>query len=406
MELILDSNIFNAVYRQIDNISNRYVVVYGGAGSGKSWDMAIRFVRISIQNRNETLLIIRKYKVTLRKSAFKLLKKTIDLFKLSKFATCNETDMVIRLWNKNEIYFVGADDTEKLKSIEGITGIWIEEATELTMEDFLEIDRRIRGNHSRPLQIFMTYNPVDKGNWTYRLFFDPTTAEEFKEYRDNCFILKTTYNDNKFIDAEYKKMLESQRGSAYTIYTLGDYGTPDYLVYKHWDIKPFPEQIEQAVYGLDFGFEHPMSLIQIHAIERDLYVREVIYERQLTIDELTSKMKALIPDNHIIYADSENPQAIQQLFNDNFCIYPVKKYAGSVNDGINLMQNFNIHIDPSSTNLMKEIQSYSRRVGNNGMVTETIEKSMDDGMDAMRYATIEHFVKEVNNITMGFIPAR
>ena len=64
--------------------------------------------------------------------------------------------MDIKYYNGNRLYFAGVDDPEKLKSIEGITSMWIEEATELSLNDFNEIDRRLRGKTKNYKQVILT----------------------------------------------------------------------------------------------------------------------------------------------------------------------------------------------------------------------------------------------------------
>ena len=129
--------------------------------------------------------------------------------------------------NGNEILFAGVDDPEKLKSIEGITGIWIEEANELYPNDFEELDRRLRGIFHTYMQIILTFNPILKTNWTYKRFFSGLTEEE----KADITILTTTYKDNIFIknDLAYKKLLESYTGNMRTVFTLGQYGMLEML---------------------------------------------------------------------------------------------------------------------------------------------------------------------------------
>lgn len=78
----------------------------------------------------------------------------------------NKTDMLLTLSNGSEFLFKGIDDAEKLKSIAGITDVVIEEATELTLNDFTQIDIRLRPveNVVYP-QIYLMFNPVSKANW-------------------------------------------------------------------------------------------------------------------------------------------------------------------------------------------------------------------------------------------------
>ena len=66
--------------------------------------------------------------------------------------------------------FTGMDDPEKLKSIEGVTGVWMEEATEFTQEDFEQLDLRLRGVTAYHKQITLTLNPISEQHWIKQVF--------------------------------------------------------------------------------------------------------------------------------------------------------------------------------------------------------------------------------------------
>ena len=56
----------------------------------------------------------------------------------------NRTDYSITLPNGTQFLCMGLDDPEKIKSITGLTDAWMEEATEFSMDDFSQINLRIR----------------------------------------------------------------------------------------------------------------------------------------------------------------------------------------------------------------------------------------------------------------------
>ena len=91
--------------------------------------------------------------------------------------------------------FKGLDDEEKIKSIDGITDIVVEEATELTEDEFTQLNLRLRALVDFP-QIYLMFNPISKKNWVYSYFFTG-------EIPLNAKIIKTTYKDNKFLSADY-----------------------------------------------------------------------------------------------------------------------------------------------------------------------------------------------------------
>lgn len=115
--------------------------------------------------------MIRKVGATLRHSVFQLFLDLLSAGGLLDMAKVNRSDFQISLANGSHFIFKGLDDPEKIKSITGITDIVIEEATELSEEDFLQLNLRLRPAQDDP-QIYLMFNPVSRANWVYRYFFE------------------------------------------------------------------------------------------------------------------------------------------------------------------------------------------------------------------------------------------
>lgn len=135
----------------------------------------------------------------------------------------------MELPNGSVVLFKGLDDPEKIKSIVGITDIWVEEATELTYEDYSQLKLRLRANADN-LQMFLSFNPISKANWVYKEFFAKNT---------DALVIKTTYRDNQFLPQSYidelEKLIETNP-TYYRIYALGEFCSLDKLVYNNWEI--------------------------------------------------------------------------------------------------------------------------------------------------------------------------
>ena len=152
-----------------------------------------------------------------------LFNKILKDWNLNNFYTENKSEFTINFINDSQIIFKGLDDSEKIKSITGITRIWIEEASELSEEDFKQLNLRLRGADN--LQMILTFNPIDEQHWIKQNFFD----NEF--YNEQTSIIKTTYQNNKFIDDTYKnelKRYELYDYEYYRVYALGDWGKLDH----------------------------------------------------------------------------------------------------------------------------------------------------------------------------------
>lgn len=126
---------------------HRYLVLKGGGGSGKSIFAGRKILERVTTESGHRWLVCRKVGKTIRESCFEQLKDQAYEHYADQIAYIpkgKSGDMSMRFRNGSEILFTGLDDVEKLKSIYNVTGIWIEEASEVTEWDFNQLDIRLR----------------------------------------------------------------------------------------------------------------------------------------------------------------------------------------------------------------------------------------------------------------------
>lgn len=228
------------------NNRSRYICCKGGGGSGKSYGIMQLIIYRVIAEPGHKVLIIRKVGTTLRESVFSLAIEIINLYGCSSLFKINKTDMAIECINGNKILFKALDDPEKIKSINGITDIVIEEATELESQDRRQLDIRLRGKTKWPKQMFFMFNPVSSTHWIKKEFFDTKF--------DNCTIIETTYKDNKFLDDEAKKVLEGFKQTDpyyYMVYCLGQWGATGQTIF---DVEAVSNQLLNIKPPLKIGY--------------------------------------------------------------------------------------------------------------------------------------------------------
>jgi phage terminase large subunit len=416
MEVRISKKVFNPIYLPYLDSDNRYEVIYGGAGSGKSVFMAQKKLFLNMRDKGRNTLVVRKVGKTNRYSTFALFNQIISDWNLYQIFDINKTDMTItNRYNKNQIRFAGLDDVEKLKSItyeSGIlTDIWIEEASEASVNDFRVLDTRLRGTNkfNIPFQINLSFNPVSQLSWLKSQFFDNTN----KEFRRKVSILKTTYKDNKFIDDEYREMLEALKDEDYNfyrVYALGEWGTFQNIILSNWEVRELSldniwRDYDYLTYGLDFGFNHPSALILVGIKDGDIYVLDELYKRRLTNAELIQEAEKFVVDRNIsIVADSAEPDRIREFRNNGFLsTRAAEKGKNSVKMGIDYLRGRKIYINTKCVNTLKEIQNWQYKVDKEGNVTEEPVPFQDDAIAAIRYAT-EQFWGSKNGL--GFVKLR
>lgn len=376
--------LINRVYYPCMSNQDRYLLLYGGAGSGKSVFCTQKILYRMLTEPNHRFLVVRKVARTLRNSVFSLLRDTTSDWGLASLFKINKSDMEIVCANGNNIIFAGLDDVEKLKSIAGVTGIWVEEASELTPQDFQQLDLRLRGPTKNYKQILISFNPISEQNWLKGYFFD------FK--KQSSTIVHTTYKDNHFIDGEYSRVLEElkeQDYNYYRIYALGEWGSLGNLVYSNYvieDISTNPTSYSHVFYGMDFGYNDPSVCVAIGVKDQEIYVFDELYVVRKTNTEWIEEIRHRVPFEADIIADSAEPDRIQEFFKAGFRkIRPANKKKNSVKAGVDFLRSCRIHIAPHCTETIKEIRAYKYKEDKDGNVLDEPMPFNDHCMDALRY---------------------
>ncbi len=383
---------YSPVYIPIFNNELRYEVVYGGSGSGKSHIVARKLLYRLLYEKevNHKILVVRKVDRTIKRSVFELFKNLIVKWNLYGDFTINLTDKTMTYKpTGSQILFTGLDDVERLKSIEGITAIWCEEATELMQEDFEQLDLRLRGETGTYKQIIVTFNPISAENWVKKVFFDSGMK--------NVFILKTTYIDNQFIDAEYKEVLDAKKLTNpryYKIYALAEWGTAEGLVFGNFTRRMIREDDIRGLegfYGLDFGYSiDPTAFCQnfVNHAEKKIYVYDGFYSKGMSNSQIANKLIELKVHKHEITADSSEPKSIASIKAKGVPrIKGAKKGADSINAGIDFLLDYEIIINSHLTDFEKEFLNYSWAKDRNGRHTGKPIDDYNHFIDAFRYST-------------------
>jgi len=218
----------NDIYIPALKCEDRYLYMFGGWGSGKSYSGVFKKLYRLHTERNHKFLFVRKVKQTLKESLFDLVEHYItNVFKTRHLFEINKTDKSFYLPRTGgKIIMTGMDTPEKIKSVSNITGILVEEITELSEEDFEELDRRLRGELPNYKQIIGMFNPVSNKHWLKPVvepenvdfeYPDPNTDRvwrfgEINEKGQRIFttVYNTTYEHNHFIDDDYETLLIKQ----------------------------------------------------------------------------------------------------------------------------------------------------------------------------------------------------
>ncbi len=370
-------------------------IFFGGSSSGKSFFITDKIVLDVLNGCN--YLCCRNVGNTIRRSVFNEITKSISNMGVKHCFSINKSDMVITCkLNEKQILFSGLDDPEKVKSITPQNGvlerIFIEEATEIKRDAYLQLKKRLRGRSTHSKHIIMAFNPILKSHWIYKEFFGGWQDDKTVYEDDKTLIVKTTYKDNIFLTEEDRTLLEDESDPYfYNVYTLGNWGVLGNVIFKNWRVEDLKEKIpyfDKIHCGIDFGFSSdPNALIKLHLdkARRRIYVFDEWYQAGMTDDELLRVCKNFI-GNHYAICDSAEPKTIDFLAANNIKAVGALKGADSINRGIRWLQGYEIIIDIRCQNFKNEIEQYHWQEDKNGVAMAKPVDANNHLIDALRYS--------------------
>ena len=401
---------FSHIYKPVFETKARYIPIWGGRGRGGSYTGTAMFLFWLNNLPYFRGYIMREILGDVRDSLFQDMKDRIEESGIPEnFYRINEHEMSIKHPNGNYIHAKGfkkasSKQRAKLKSLAGATHIIIEEADEISEDDFNQLDeslRTIKGD----IKIILLFNPPPKDHWILRRWFDleesgvegyyKATAKEnpevlsiFSTYYDNLSnITQSTVN----LYENYK--INNPPRYYTTIAGLISEGVKG-RVFSAWQRIGRQEYFDlpyAEVFGLDFGFNDPIALIGRKLYKSELYAHEYLYEVGLTNKELVERFEALsISKRALIIADSANPKDIEDLKkNYGYNVKAAYKGKDSIINGIKKIKEYNTFITASSDNFWYEYQHYSFSIDQHGKPTNSPIDANNHCVDPLRYTIIE-----------------
>jgi phage terminase large subunit len=352
-------------------VDSKYRVTHhiGGTRSGKTFGI-LQYLIVEAIREAQTITIVRR---TIPSTKRTVIKDFIDILKsidVWRDDNWNVSDRTYKLQD-SLVQFINSDDPEKLRGLKSDI-LFIDEASEIDEESYFQLSIRTTG------KIILAYNPtVSPFNWLRQM--------------QDCERFVTTYKDNPYIPKEMIKAIEDLQFTSpkkYLIYGKGEFAANEKAIYKFDIVDDF--EADFVAFGLDWGYsQDPTAVVAVYKNGNDLYLEEVLYERGLVMNDIiTALNKKDIDKSYEIWCDSSEPRSVEELYRSGFNAKPVKKGPDSIKFGISVMQNYNIHILKSSTNLVNEMYAYQYASDKHGYTTDNPESGLDHLLDAARYVAM------------------
>lgn len=289
-----------------------------------------------------------------------------------KDSNWNATDSIYTFETGSQIEFFSTDNGDKLRGARR-DRLFINEANNIPFDAFEQLEVRTKEF------VYLDWNPTNEF-WIYT---------EVIGKRDDVELIIVTYKDNEALPEEIVKSIEQRmnRPAWWKVYGLGQLGEVDGKIFKDWQIiDEIPHEARLDRYGLDFGYSNdPSAIIAVYYYNGGYILDEVCYQKEMSNKQIADTLKAQ-EVQALVVADSAEPKSIDELRLYGINIIPATKGQGSINQGIQFVQQQRISMTKRSVNLIKEYRNYLWKVDKDGKILNVPEGGLDHALDSCRYA--------------------
>lgn len=381
----------------------RYKVAHGGRGGAKSWSIARLLLILAYTQRGHLILCTREFQASIADSVHAVLKSQIQLMGLAPWFKVTDNEIVCWLTGSRFIFKGLRRNINEIKSTEGVTICWVEEAQAVTEASWLTLIPTIRTPGS---EIWISFNPMEDD--------DPTWKRFVKNPPPNTICVEINYNDNPWfpsvLEEERLFMLRTDPDAYDWIWGGKTRHVSQATIFKgRFRIDAFetPDTQRRFLHGADWGFANDPTVL-IRCWQNDggagrlrLMIDYEAYGIGVESDDIpmlfaggiANKNKAVYPGipgcrDHPIKADGARPETISYVRRKGFNISAAKKWSGSVEDGVTYLKTYDeIVIHQRCPHMAQEARLYSYETDKRtGDILRDIADEHNHCWDAVRYA--------------------
>ena len=367
----------------------QYRSAYGGRGSGKSQTAALM---AAVWGYAEPLRVLctRELQVSIKDSFHREIKDAIE--RTPWLAAHYDVGVdYLRGRNGTEFIFRGLrHNTSSIKSLAGIDLTIVEEAEDVPEDSWLALEATVFRQPKS--ELWAIWNPRVDGS--------PVDKRFRKSPPDKALIARINYDSNPFFPEGLEALRQREQRrldpATYAHVWDGEYlENSDAQVFAgKYEIAEFePEALWDGPYfGLDFGFaQDPTAAVECYIHGDRLYIRREAGRIGLELDDTSAYVREAMPlmALHNVRADSARPESISYLQRHGLPnIKSVKKWQGSVEDGISFIKSFaRVIIHPECRETAREFRLYSYKQDRlTGDIMPKLVDAHNHYIDALRYA--------------------
>ena len=378
----------------VSNPKETVFVICGGQGASKTISILELIIQSLLSTTKEASVVsseLSKMKRTVIRD-YKKIGKDWGILGKDDF---NKSESKHEYPNESYIDFLGADVSDIGKGFRRDI-IYINEADKLGIDTAVQFISRagLTLIDYNPDSLFWGNDYINENNFIILTFEDNEYLPQSEVNSILDYKTKGFHNPN----LPFEKLFEENNvKSAYwankwRVYGLGLVGSLDGVIFNNWKkIDNLPTEARLIGYGLDFGYTNdPTAIIEVYKWNESRILNEICYQKELTNSQIAKKLDPTIP----CYCDSAEPKSIAELRKLGIRSRPVKKGAGSVNFGIQVMQGQEYLVTSHSVNLITELQKYTwDKDKKTGEKKNTPIDDYNHAIDAIRYHEMETLVK-------------
>lgn len=380
----------NVQFHQLIESNARLRVHQGGTRSGKTYAICQYLIYLLTESKEPLVIsIVRKTLPALKGSVqrdFLEIAEAVGLFEDG--AVHNKVEGHF-MYNGHLVEYLSVDDSQKIRGRKRNIA-FLNEANELSMEDFRQINMRCTD------YIILDFNPSDPVHWIYDEIIP----------RDDCDTWITTYRDNKFLSSDLVFEIERMRERDPDYWRVFGEGKKAVFsarqIFSNWKFIPHSEFPEfdtdtEGVIGLDFGYTNdPTSANYIVRKGDTIYIHELIYKTGLTNSDIVDEIKRLGYDQTLIFYDAAEPKSGEEMKRLGMYVKAAVKGTGSINAGISLLKEFDIVVSQESKNITKEYHNYYwQQLKDDTIINKPMDR-FNHAMDAIRYGVYSQYAKRAD----------
>ncbi len=358
--------------KKIRSLNKRIRIVQGGSSASKTVSIVLFLIDLAQRDKTPTLTsIVSESLPHLKRGAMLDFLNVMQQHNYFVDSRWNKSDFTYTFETGSKIEFFSIDQPRKVRGPRR-DRLFINEANNTPLESFEQLEIRTKEF------VIVDYNPTNEF-WVH--------TDIIHKRSDYDFII-LTYKDNEALDPRIIESLEQRRNRKgwWKVYGEGQLGEVEGKIYKDWVIlDEIPEGARLERRGLDYGYSNdPSACVDVYKYNGGYLLDEVFYKKGMSNKQIADVILTL--DDCLVIADSSEPKSNDEIKMYGVNIIGATKGAGSINQGIQIIQSVPIYVTKRSINVIKEYRNYLWMTDKDGKVLNVPEGGLDHAMDAIRYA--------------------